>query len=63
MTPHLDRMELGDYLEVRGPRGMIIYKEPATFYFPWKSKNFKTRKVKHIGMIAGGTGITPMLQV
>ena len=23
----------------------------------------QTRKVKHLGMIAGGTGITPMLQV
>lgn len=48
MTQHLAKMKPGDMLEVRGPIEKLKY-----------IPNMK----KHIGMIAGGTGITPMLQV
>jgi cytochrome-b5 reductase len=41
-------LNIGDYIQVRGPKGVFKY-EPNL--------------VKHLGMIAGGTGITPMLQV
>jgi len=48
MSRHLDRMQVGDKIEVRGPKGKFIYQPNMKF---------------SLGMIAGGTGITPMLQV
>ena len=48
MTKHLERMALGDTIEIRGPKGAMQY-----------SRQY----ARHIGMIAGGTGITPMYQL
>ncbi|EFA75848.1 NADH-cytochrome b5 reductase [Heterostelium album PN500] len=48
MSGYIDKMFIGDLLEVRGPKGLFNY-EPNMF--------------KNIGMLAGGTGITPMYQV
>jgi len=48
MSQYIDHMKPGDFLQVRGPKGTFEYKPNA---------------VKEMGMIAGGTGITPMLQV
>lgn len=48
MSQHLKRRQLGDALEMRGPiRGLIVRKGV------WK----------HIGLIGGGSGITPLWQV
>lgn len=48
MSQHFATLKSGDVVEVKGPIEKLRY-----------SPNMK----KHIGMIAGGTGITPMLQV
>lgn len=48
MSQHFDHLKPGDVLEVKGPIEKLRY-----------SPNMK----KKIGMIAGGTGITPMVQV
>ena len=48
MSKHIGNLEVGDTLEVKGPLPKYPYKPNAK---------------KHIAMIAGGTGITPMLQV
>ncbi|KAJ9538919.1 hypothetical protein OSB04_031652 [Centaurea solstitialis] len=48
MSQHFAKLKPGDVLEVKGPIEKIKY-----------TPNMK----KHIGMIAGGSGITPMLQV
>ncbi|EPS65850.1 hypothetical protein M569_08927, partial [Genlisea aurea] len=48
MTQHFASLKPGDVVEVKGPVEKLRY-----------SPNMK----KHIGMIAGGTGITPMLQI
>ncbi|XP_050214536.1 NADH-cytochrome b5 reductase-like protein [Mercurialis annua] len=48
MSQHFASLKPGDVVEVKGPIEKIRY-----------SPNMK----KHIGMIAGGSGITPMLQV
>jgi cytochrome-b5 reductase len=48
MGSHLHKMRVGDTIEVKGPYVKFDYK-PNMF--------------KHIGMIAGGTGITPMFQI
>jgi len=48
MSTHIDRLKPGDSLEVKGPISKFQY-----------TPNMK----KEIGMLAGGTGITPMLQL
>ncbi|KAJ5476075.1 Cytochrome b5 [Penicillium sp. IBT 31633x] len=48
MTKHLEQMQIGDTIEIRGPKGAMQY---------------TTSYANHIGMIAGGTGITPMYQL
>ncbi|CAI9100190.1 OLC1v1037132C1 [Oldenlandia corymbosa var. corymbosa] len=48
MSQHFAKLKPGDVLEVKGPIEKLRY-----------SPNMK----KHIGMIAGGSGITPMLQI
>ncbi|OMJ10405.1 NADH-cytochrome b5 reductase-like protein [Smittium culicis] len=48
MSKHIDSLKVGDSLLMRGP--IVKYK-------------YEANKFKEIGMIAGGTGITPMLQI
>lgn len=48
MSQHVDKLKINDTLLMRGPKGRFKY-----------STNMK----RSIGMIAGGTGITPMYQV
>lgn len=58
MSQYLDSLAVGDKLQVSGPYGLHEYRGGGVF---------KTMKHEHeyhrIGMIAGGTGITPMLQI
>lgn len=49
LTPHLAALKVGDVLEFKGPINKIPLSEVSS--------------KKGVGMIAGGTGITPMLQV
>lgn len=48
MSHHFREMQVGDYLAVKGPKGRFRY-QPG--------------QVRVFGMIAGGSGITPMFQV
>lgn len=48
ISKHLASMKIGDMMKVKGPKGAMVY---------------TPNMVKRFGMIAGGTGITPMLQV
>jgi len=48
ISKHMASMQLGQTLKVKGPKGAMVY---------------TPNLVKHFGMIAGGTGITPMLQI
>ncbi|ORX72223.1 ferredoxin reductase-like protein [Linderina pennispora] len=48
ISSHLAGLKIGDSISVRGPRGAFRY---------------TPNMVRHIGMIAGGTGITPMYQI
>lgn len=48
ISKFLDNLNIGDFIEVKGPKGNFSY-----------SPNM----VESLGMIAGGTGLTPMLQV
>ncbi|KAB8069540.1 NADH-cytochrome b5 reductase 1 [Aspergillus leporis] len=48
ISKYLTTLKIGDNMKVRGPKGAMVY---------------TPNMCRHIGMIAGGTGITPMLQV
>jgi cytochrome-b5 reductase len=48
ISRHLATLNVGDKMKVRGPKGAMVY---------------TPNMVRRFGMIAGGTGITPMLQI
>ncbi|CAI7655489.1 unnamed protein product [Penicillium glandicola] len=48
ISKYLTELKVGDNMKVRGPKGAMVY---------------TPNMCRHIGMISGGTGITPMLQV
>jgi cytochrome-b5 reductase len=48
ISKYVTGMKIGQMMDVRGPKGAMTYTQ---------------NMCRHIGMIAGGTGITPMLQV
>ncbi|EXJ82678.1 NADH-cytochrome b5 reductase 1 [Capronia epimyces CBS 606.96] len=48
ISAHMTTLKVGDTMKVRGPKGAMVYTPNLS---------------RHIGMIAGGTGITPMLQI
>jgi len=64
MSQYLDNMRIGDYIDTRGPSGRLKYIGHGIFSMKVLRKdpayNVITRRVN---MIAGGTGITPMLQL
>jgi cytochrome-b5 reductase len=64
MSQYLEEMAIGDYMDVRGPNGLLQYTGKGSFSIkPDKKSEPQAKKGKNIGMIAGGTGITPMLQL
>ncbi|KAH8259786.1 hypothetical protein KR026_010257, partial [Drosophila bipectinata] len=64
MTQHLEKMELGDKISFRGPSGRLQYLGNGTFSIKKLRKDPpKNVTAKRVNMIAGGTGITPMLQL
>lgn len=48
ISAHMATLKIGDTMKVKGPKGAMVY---------------APNMCRRIGMIAGGTGITPMLQV
>lgn len=62
MSQHLEKMKIGETIDVQGPKGRFEYLGKGQYQVK-VGKEWKPRSVRRIGMIAGGTGITPMLQV
>eukprot|EP00747_Dinoflagellata_sp_TGD_P030246 gnl/TRDRNA2_/TRDRNA2_134496_c0_seq1.p1 gnl/TRDRNA2_/TRDRNA2_134496_c0~~gnl/TRDRNA2_/TRDRNA2_134496_c0_seq1.p1 ORF type:complete len:318 (+),score=54.13 gnl/TRDRNA2_/TRDRNA2_134496_c0_seq1:100-1053(+) len=58
MGQYLDTKKVGDELEITGPIGVLQALGSGQFKLPGR-----TITVKRVGMMAGGTGITPMLQL
>nr|AGC97428.1 nitrate reductase [Dunaliella salina] len=58
MSQHLDSLKIGDEIMVKGPVGHFTY-EGKGKYVNGKNKGV----AKQMSMLAGGTGITPILQV
>ncbi|XFG07755.1 PREDICTED: NADH-cytochrome b5 reductase 2 isoform X2 [Capra hircus] len=64
MTQYLENMKIGDTILFQGPSGSLFYHGSGKFVFkPYKTSEPETKLVHQLGMIAGGTGITPMLQL
>ena len=61
MSQYLSALPIGSSVEVRGPMGMLEYKGRGEISL--NKGGWKTRQVKKIGMIAGGSGLTPMYQI
>ena len=58
MSQYLDAMKVGDYLDFKGPVGEFDYSSAGNFTIdgePCKATKFN--------MVAGGTGITPVMQI
>lgn len=58
MTVGFAELEIGDCVELKGPIG----------HFVWKGRGMaeihgQERRVREVGMVCGGSGITPILQV
>lgn len=64
MSQYLENLPIGDSIDVRGPSGLLNYSDASKFLIqPDKKSDPKPVKAKKVSMIAGGTGITPMLQL
>jgi len=64
MSQYLEKMELGSTINFRGPSGHLTYGGRGHFHVKKDKKTpAETKVAKKVGMIAGGTGITPMLQL
>ncbi|XP_023944320.1 NADH-cytochrome b5 reductase 3 isoform X2 [Bicyclus anynana] len=64
MSQHLESMKLGDTIDVRGPSGRLQYANNGVFMIKKLRKDPPVRIVaKKLNMIAGGTGVAPMLQL
>lgn len=61
MSQYLYKLNAGDYISMRGPTGMHRYAAPGTFTVGKKGKVYSG--IRRIGLLAGGTGITPMIQI
>ena len=65
MSQHLDGLKIGDSLLMSGPKGQLDYAGKGKFSIKKLGSRDppKNYQMKRIGMVCGGTGITPMLQV
>eukprot|EP00940_MAST-03C_sp_MAST-3C-sp2_P000704 g704.t1 len=63
LTPHLGSLKASSIVFVRGPRGTVRYIAPGLFRVAGIRGHPRDVRAKRISMIAGGTGITPMLQI
>lgn len=64
MSQYLDAMAIGDSIDFRGPNGKLIYEGSGNFSIRKDKKSPPEKKFyKNLAMIAGGTGITPMMQL
>ncbi|XP_049636608.1 NADH-cytochrome b5 reductase 2 [Suncus etruscus] len=64
MSQHLENMKIGNCVFFRGPVGRLVYNAPGDISIrKHGTHDPETKIVENLGMIAGGTGITPMLQI
>jgi cytochrome-b5 reductase len=63
LTQFLDKMQIGDKISVKGPLGeYIFHPQPNVVQTFTHTPSKVTQTFESIGFIAGGSGITPVLQ-
>lgn len=63
MSQYVDALKIGDTIAFRGPIGKLQYAGNGKFGIRRPNKPPVDLRSAYINMIAGGTGITPMLQL
>ncbi|XP_076249570.1 NADH-cytochrome b5 reductase 3 isoform X1 [Calliopsis andreniformis] len=64
LSQYLENMKIGDTIDFKGPSGRLVYKGNGQFCIKILRKDPPVEyNVKKVVMLAGGTGITPMLQL
>ncbi|PZC82541.1 hypothetical protein B5X24_HaOG210290 [Helicoverpa armigera] len=64
MSQHLNSLKINDTIDVRGPSGRLQYAGNGLFLIKKMRKDPPVElRAKKLNMIAGGTGIAPMLQL
>lgn len=66
MSQFLESLKIGDTIQIKGPVGRIFYKGKGEFSIrrePKVTSPFSTYRFKRLGLIAGGSGITPIYQL
>ncbi|KAL4420023.1 hypothetical protein ABPG77_001273 [Micractinium sp. CCAP 211/92] len=58
MSQHMDRLQVGDTIDVRGPYGEFTYLGSGRF-----THKGREGRCSRINLLGGGTGITPLYQV
>ena len=59
MSQYFGRLKVGDAISLKGPTGSIEYLGRGD----WQYSKRQIKGMTHVGMLAGGTGITPMYQI
>ncbi|KAH9382590.1 hypothetical protein HPB48_010336 [Haemaphysalis longicornis] len=60
MSTHLDSLKPGDSIQVQGPKGPFTYCGRGQFVL---RSGRRLRPATQLGLVAAGTGVTPMLQL
>ena len=63
LTQVIDAMAIGDSIDVKGPSGRLEYCGKGNLVIKGPRDAVRNLKVRRLGLIAGGSGITPMMQV
>lgn len=64
LSQHLDSLKIGDTIDIKGPKGHMEYLgKGGNYWIKPIGRPKVTKQCNQFIMIAGGTGITPMLQV
>lgn len=63
MSQYLNDLKIGDRALLKGPKGSITYHGRGMFDIKKLGEVYSPPQVKRVGFVAGGTGITPVLQV
>jgi cytochrome-b5 reductase len=65
MSQWLDQLKIGEEISMRGPIGRLFYFGDGRFKLGTKEKPvvWREKTYKQVGMLCGGTGITPLYQL
>jgi len=65
LTQWIDKLDIGTDVLMRGPKGRLNYYGDGYFKLGTKQKPvvWYTKKYDKVGMLCGGTGITPIYQI